>query len=72
MSMYPHAQREPVEQTYEAAAKLLFMSVKMGAQIPLLSARLNFTGTQLFTHYRQSGGLGAVAPDTKEIYRITR
>ncbi|KAH3840484.1 hypothetical protein DPMN_113933 [Dreissena polymorpha] len=25
MSMYPHAQRAPVEQTYEAAAKLLFM-----------------------------------------------
>ncbi|XP_052215075.1 uncharacterized protein LOC127833697 [Dreissena polymorpha] len=28
MNMYPHAQRAPVEQTYEAAAKLLFMFVQ--------------------------------------------
>ncbi|XP_052244855.1 uncharacterized protein LOC127853991 isoform X1 [Dreissena polymorpha] len=28
MNMYPHAQRAPVEQTYEAAAKLLFMYVQ--------------------------------------------
>ncbi|KAH3875959.1 hypothetical protein DPMN_039238 [Dreissena polymorpha] len=34
MSMYPHAQREPVEQRYEAAAKLLFMSVKWARNIP--------------------------------------
>ncbi|KAH3887933.1 hypothetical protein DPMN_011955 [Dreissena polymorpha] len=34
MSMYPHAQREPVEQTYEVAAKLLFMSVKWAHNIP--------------------------------------
>ncbi|KAH3792820.1 hypothetical protein DPMN_146319 [Dreissena polymorpha] len=34
MNMYPHAQRAPVEQTYEAAAKLLFMSVKWARNIP--------------------------------------
>ncbi|KAH3853638.1 hypothetical protein DPMN_096170 [Dreissena polymorpha] len=28
MNMYPHAQRAPVEQTYEAATKLLFMYVQ--------------------------------------------
>ncbi|KAH3753315.1 hypothetical protein DPMN_187950 [Dreissena polymorpha] len=28
MNMYPHAQRTPVVQTYEAAAKLLFMYVQ--------------------------------------------
>ncbi|KAH3728941.1 hypothetical protein DPMN_054904 [Dreissena polymorpha] len=28
MNMYPHAQRAPVEQTYEAAAKLLFMCMQ--------------------------------------------